>query len=80
MDKSKWEYWDIIVPIRLNDLYQGMELKQCLDLVMLLKDDKFEEAKELIINQGHSGMSFGLVCSMVREFSDKGDKFISLVR
>ena len=26
LDRSKWEYWDRIVPIRLNDLYQGMEL------------------------------------------------------
>lgn len=80
LDRSKWEYWDRIVPVRLNDLYQGMELKQCLDIVILLKEDKFEEAKELIYNQGHSGMSFGLICSMIREFSDKGEKFVSLVR
>lgn len=80
LDRNKWEYWDRIVPIRLDDLYQGMELKQCLDIVTLLKEDKFEEAKELINNQGHSGLSFGLVCSMIREFSDKGEKFVSLIR
>ena len=57
-----------------------MELKQCLDIVVLLKEDKFEEAKELINNQGHSGMSFRLICSMIREFSDRGEEFISLIK
>lgn len=80
LDKSKWELWDKIVLIRLNDLYQGMELKQCLDIVTLLEDDKFEEAKELINNQGHSGMSYGLVCSMVKEFSPKGEEFVDYLR
>lgn len=80
LDKSKWELWDRIVPIRLNDLYQGMELKQCLDIVTLLEYDKFEEAKELINNQGHSGMSYGLVCSMVKEFSLIGADFINYIR
>lgn len=26
LTEDKWELWDKIVPIRLNDLYQGMEL------------------------------------------------------
>lgn len=80
LDSSKWKYWDSIVPVRLNDLYQGMELGQCLELVSLLKEDKFDEAKELINNQGHSGMSFSLVCSMVKEFSSKGEEFIDFIK
>lgn len=29
--KDKWDYQTQIVPIRLNDLYKGMELGCCLD-------------------------------------------------
>lgn len=80
LDKSKWELWDKIVPIRLNDLYQGMELKCCLDIVEILKKGTLEEAKKEIENQNHSGMSFGLVCSMVKEFSPRGEEFVNYVR
>ena len=80
LDKSKWELWDKIVPIRLNDLYQGMELKCCLDIVEILNKGTLEEAKREIESQGHSGMSFGLVCSMVKEFSLKGEEFVNYVR
>ena len=80
LDKSKWKLWDKIVPIRLNDLYQGMELKCCLDIVEILNKGTLEEAKREIESQGHSGMSFGLVCSMVKEFSLKGEEFVNYVR
>lgn len=79
--EDKWEYWDEIVPIRLRDLYQGMELGHCLDIVKILNNNgTLEEAKELIMDQGHSGMSFGLVCSMVNEFCDRGNEFVQYVR
>ena len=80
LDKSKWELWDKIVPIRLNDLYQGMELKCCLNIVEILNKGTLEEAKKEIESQGHSGMSFGLVCSMVKEFSPKGEEFVNYIR
>lgn len=80
LEESKWELWDKIVPIRLNDLYRGMELKYCLDIVEILNEGTLEEAKKEIENQGHSGMSFGLVCSMVKEFSPKGEEFVNFVR
>ncbi|WP_226035686.1 hypothetical protein [Aquibacillus saliphilus] len=76
LSEDKWEYWDKIVPVRLGDLYHGMELGNCLDLVETLKTGTLDDAKEKIENQGHSGMSFGLVCSMVREFSDRGTEFV----
>lgn len=41
---------------------------------------ELEEVKPLIENQGHSGMSFGLVCSMVKSFCDRGSDFVSFVR
>ena len=73
--------WEKIVPIRLNDLYHGMELGNCIDIVEALnKDCSFDEAKKIIEDQNHSGMSFGLVCSMVKEFSDRGSEFVKYVR
>ena len=80
LDKDKWDYWAEIVPIRLNDLYQGMELGYCLDIVKILNNNgTLEEAKEEINKQGHSGMSFELVCSMVKEFCERGEEFVKYV-
>jgi hypothetical protein len=79
--EDKWEYWDKIVPIRLGDLYQGMELGCCLDIVGILNNNgTLDKAKEKIEDQGHSGMSFGLVCSMVKAFCDRGDEFVEYIR
>lgn len=81
LTEDKWEYWDKIVPIRLNDLYQGMELGYCLDIVQILNNNgTLDEAKGKIESQDHSGMSFGLVCSMVREFCSRGNEFVKYVR
>jgi hypothetical protein len=77
--EDKLDYWDEIVPIRLKDLYQGMELECCLDLAVLLKEGAFEEAKEMLNNQGHSGMSYGLVCAMLKEFVDNGEEFLEFI-
>ncbi|OMD76854.1 hypothetical protein [Paenibacillus odorifer] len=80
LDQDKWEYWDRIIPIRLNDLYHGMELGCCLKIVKILNDNgSLEEAKKEIENQGHSGMSFGLVRTMVKEFCNRGSEFASFV-
>lgn len=81
LDEKYRELWAKCVPIRLGDLYQGMELGNCLEIVEQLNNGKtVEEVKPLIENQGHSGMSFGLVCSMVKSFCDRGTEFVSYVR
>jgi predicted nuclease with TOPRIM domain len=78
---DKWDYWTEIVPYRLKDLYQGMELGNCLDIVKILNNNgTLEEAKEKISSQGHSGMSYSLVCSMVKEFCSRGNEFVEYVR
>lgn len=81
LDEKYRENWAKCVPIRLGDLYQGMELEMCLDIVIELNNGcTLEKAKEIIESQGHSGMSFGLVCSMVKSFCDRGVEFSSYAR
>jgi hypothetical protein len=81
LDEKYLELWNKCVPIRLGDLYQGMELGNCLEIVeQLNKGEELEKVKPLIKNQGHSGMSFGLVCSMVKSFCDRGEEFVNYAR
>jgi len=73
--------WNKCVPIRLGDLYKGFELGSCLDIVKELNNGcELGIAKGIIEEQGHSGMSFGLVCSMVKAFCDRGAEFVSFAR
>lgn len=75
------ETWEKCVPIRLSDLYEGMELGATLDIVKELNVGcELQTAKEIIEGQEHSGMSFGLVCSMVKSFCDRGEEFASYAR
>ncbi len=75
------ETWRKCVPIRLGDLYRGMELGATLDIVKELNAGcELETAKAIIEKQGHSGMSFGLVCSMVKSFCDRGGEFVNYAR
>lgn len=81
LDQKYRETWAKCVPIRLGDLYEGTELKATLDIVKELNAGcELQTAKEIIENQGHSGMSFGLVCSMVKSFCDRGAEFASYAR
>ena len=81
LSKNKWDYWDKIVPIRLGDLYHGMELGCCLDIVKALNDGcSLDETKHIIEGQNHSGMSYGLVRAMVSEFCDRGNEFSEYVK
>lgn len=81
LDEKHHERWARIVPVRLSDMYQGMELGACLDIIKELNAGcNLREAKAIIDAQGHSGMSFGLVRAMVEAFCDRGKEFASYVR
>lgn len=81
LTEDKWSYWDEIVPIRLGDLYHGMELRCCLDIVKILNNNgTLDEAKAMINSQDHSGMSYGLVRAMVREFCNRGQDFADYIK
>lgn len=34
----------------------------------------------MIGNQSHSGMSYNLVCTMVKEFCERGEEFVKYVK
>lgn len=81
LDEKYWDKWDECVPIRLDDLYKGMELGNCLDIVQALNEGcDIDTAKEIIHKQGHSGLSFGLVRAMVQAFCDRGNEFSEYVK
>lgn len=81
LDEKYRELWAKCVPVRLGDLYQGFELGACLDIVKPLNEGcTLDEAKAIIESQGHSGMSFSLVCSMVSAFCDRGSEFYNYVK
>lgn len=85
LDKDYWKLWEECVPIRLGDLYKGMELQASLDIIAELnklndkmeeKDSIFSKAKDILNNQGHSGMSYGLMKSMLKSFCKYGVEFV----
>lgn len=81
LDEKHHELWAKIVPVRLKDLYKGMELGACLEIVTELnKGCKLEVAKVIIEKQGHSGMSHRLVSSMVKSFCDRGAEFVNFIK
>lgn len=83
--EDQYEYWDKIVPIRLDDLYHGMELDCTLDLCKIMRDESISYDKRLrkayktFMDQGHSGMSASLVASMLRAFCPNGDELADAV-
>lgn len=82
--EDKLELWDEIVPIRLNDLYRGMELEEWLKMIRVLNEDKpkeerFATCKEIFDNAGHSGMSGNLVLSGLCEFHPDGKELAELI-
>lgn len=77
LDNKYWDKWIEIVPIRGNDLYQGLELDASLEAVDALnKGLSFKEVSEILINQCHSGGSHHITCSLIHEFADRGKDFV----
>jgi hypothetical protein len=70
LSSEYWELWDKCVPVRLGDLYKGMELDCVIKLVRILNaseniDDTYQAAKKEIKSQGH-----------IRSFHKNGSVFI----
>lgn len=80
LEEDRIELWDKIVPVRLNDLYKGWELGCCLDIIKTLNNGgTFAEAKRIMNDQNHSGMSWALTKSMVKELCSRGEEFAKYI-
>lgn len=81
--EDKLDFWDNIVPIRLNDLYRGMELDCWLDIIKILnnenksKDERLKECRDLFYKQGHSGTSGIIVLSGLKQLHPLGYEFVN---
>lgn len=78
---DKLDQWYAIVPIRLRDIYHGMELDATLEIIKELNkatdsNTHFAEAKNIFDKQNHSGLSYGLVCAMLNMFAPNGVEFV----
>lgn len=77
--EDKLEEWNKIVPIRLGDIYQGMEVVQTLDICKIMRDEetdydtRLHNAYDLFMESGHSGMSAHLTATMIKEFCPHGE-------
>lgn len=84
--ENELEYWDKIVPIRLGDLYRGMELQQVLDCCKIMRDEsivlneRLEKAYDVFMSEGHSGMSASLTMAMLRKFCPYGDDLADAIK
>lgn len=75
LPRKKHEKWIDIVPVRVMDLYHGLDLENFLELYDNLQIETFETVKECFLSQGHSGGSAGVVLLMLKEFSPRGKDF-----
>ena len=81
LDKEYYDLWEEVVPIRLNDLYEGMELGASLEIIeQLNKGCDLSTAKQIIESQNHSANSFYLVASMVFSLCKRGSEFVKYIQ
>ena len=78
---DKLDQWYAIVPIRLRDIYHGMELDATLEIIKELNkatdsNNHFAEAKSIFKGQDHSGLSYDLICAMLNMFAPNGVEFV----
>lgn len=77
---EKLDEWERILPIRINDLYGGMELDCCLDIAKCLKENDIDKAVITIKSQDHSGYSWNLVVALVKCFSYNTEEFLEKIK
>lgn len=77
LSEDKWQMWDECVPIRLSNLYEGMELGQCLDIIKAVNERGIAAGIKVMRSQGHSGLSWALMKIMIENFCDCGEEFLA---
>ncbi len=73
---EKHQRWEKVVNARAKDLYHGSDLDDTLEILEAIENGaSMEEAKKMLENQYHSGMSELMVRRLVLDFSSKGPEF-----
>lgn len=75
--EDKWELWRKIVPIRVGDLYHGMEVNNALAILESYKEERdLDKVRKIFDDENHSGWSAGLVASIIRQFSNDYEEIL----
>ena len=78
-------YWDEVVPIRLGDIYHGMELDQVLTISRIMGDTetdfytRLRKSYKIFNDVGHSGRSANITIAMLRKFCPYGDNIADAI-
>lgn len=72
---QKTENWQECVYYRASDIYHGWDVENALQIIKALDEGKEMKDVEKLIDEGHSGASFGMLCRIVLHFSKRGPEF-----
>ena len=72
--------WANCVNKRARGIYRGYDVEATLEIMEKLEENSdMKVAERVLLNQDHSGSSFGLVNRMIFEFSKKGPEFYEMI-
>ena len=72
---ERLENWKECVCNRVSDIYHGSDLMNALEVMKALDEGKSLKEVGKIIDNWHSGASFGMLCNVVVHFSKRGPEF-----
>lgn len=76
IDDEYLDDWDSYVPKSLEGLYNGAELSYSLEIIAALNNGlSLKEVNHMFYEQNHSGMSEGIVLSLVGSLCKRGEEF-----
>ena len=68
-----WQEWEECIKIRIRDLYNGKEVEHALVVMEAHQSGQsIAEISKLIDDQGHSGMSYSMLRSIIKHFYPAG--------
>lgn len=70
--EDKLDAWDKVVPVRVDDLYNGLEVENALQIVEEYeRSHDVTECRRIFNEANHSGWSAGLVKAIIYQFYEK---------
>lgn len=76
LDPTYYDLWNECVPIQVKGIYRGLTLKCALEVIELLNTHcDIQKAVRAFEDQNHSGLSSGIVASIIKDFCDRGLEF-----